>query len=168
MVVGSALAAPAAIAGVASAMPPTAPDPAPRTLAGRGDAPATPLSLLAPDAAEIDAAAAFWDAGYQFCDAVALADAHEGDTWAAKVAAGAALRDGATVVPPSGCDDAAAEVTSADSASLEAFWDAGYLFCDAEALAASVGAAGPFEAKVAVGASLLAGTEVPAPSGCTS
>ncbi len=110
-------------------------------------------------------AQAFWDAGYQFCDAEALAASHGTDTWEAKVSTGAALLAGGTVAAPSGCDDAA--LVDAGSAAIDAFFDGGYAYCDAVALADTFSPGDPYETKIAVGEAILAGTDVPAPTGCT-
>ncbi len=154
--IGTTLAVPITAVGVSNALAGSAPAPV-EPAAAPGAAPgSTPASR---------AAEAFNAAGYRYCDAVAIGETLSTEPWEAKVSLGARLLAGQEVDPPSGCtDDVAA--ASPDAAALDAFWEAGFLYCDAEALADQFGGGEPYPTKVAVGEAVLAGDEVPAPSGC--
>jgi hypothetical protein len=161
LLIGSAFAAPMAVVGVANAVTNDGATPTPSPKAGATD---TPTADARPSDADIASAQAFWDGGYQFCDATAIAAAHGTDEWEAKVSTGAALLAGTEVAAPSGCTDA--DVADAGSTAVDAFFDNGYQFCDAVALAGQFGG-DPYETKIAVGTAIVNGGDVPAPTGCT-
>ena len=114
---------------------------------------------------------AFWGAGYTSADAEALAALWGSDVTTAKARAGQALIDGEEVpVPPStapGSEDPAAGDAAAGEARLDAFWDAGYTYGDAEALAALWGT-DLSETKARAGQALIDGQTLPVAPGTTT
>ncbi len=129
---------------------------------------------------------AFWGAGYTPADADALSELWGTDWTETKARAGQMLLDGEEVpVAPSGtvptADDAAATggapaaapadgdaggAAAEEVAQYDAFWDAGYTFEDAEALAALWGTE-VAETKARAGQALLDGQTLPVAPGST-
>ncbi|HEX3706950.1 MAG TPA: hypothetical protein VHV76_10000 [Mycobacteriales bacterium] len=122
--------------------------------------PATPQDL---------AMQAFFNAGYDYNDAVALGQKwHETDIGQIKVEAGQKLENGETLpVAPSGGSDATATTTDTkDAAAAQAFFDAGYTYDDAVQLAQTWNLKETFQAKVEGGQKLEQGKPLPiSPSG---
>ena len=111
---------------------------------------------------------AFFAAGYDYDDAVALARqwdlASEVD---AKVAAGARLVAGEDLpIAPGSAPEVPVDTTPVDTAgvdpAVDAFFGAGYDYDDAVQLAAAWGTETPYDAKVLAGRKVLAGEPVPA------
>jgi hypothetical protein len=102
---------------------------------------------------------AFWNAGYDYDDAVKLAKLwHQKDIHAVKVEAGKKLLAGQTLpIKPTPDDNS----PSADEAPVGAFFKAGYDYDDAVQLAKLWKLADPYAAKVAAGEKLLAGQTLP-------
>ena len=109
-----------------------------------------------PSAAAVDA---FFAAGYDYDDAVALAKLWKSaDPGEAKVAAGKRLLAGKKLPikpSPEGIEDAK------NAAAYDAFFKAGYDYADAEKLAKLWKTASPSDAKVMAGEKLLAGKKLP-------
>ncbi len=118
---------------------------------------------------------AFWNAGYSYDDAIALADLWQLDVSQTKVKAGHLVIDGqALPIPPSGTptdpatagceartDSALVELTEAQ---YDAFWGAGYTVEDMDALA-KLWDTGCIETKARAGQLLLDGQPVPVAPG---
>ncbi|WP_182112187.1 MULTISPECIES: hypothetical protein [unclassified Actinotalea] len=104
---------------------------------------------------------AFWEAGYTSNDAQALVDLWHTDTLDAKAKAGQLVLDGQAVpfAPGTHPDE---PVLSTD-----AFWEAGYTYADAEALAALWGT-DVVETKTAAAQKLAAGETLPIAPGTSA
>jgi hypothetical protein len=103
---------------------------------------------------------AFWDAGYTSEDVEALSDLWQSDATTAKARAGQLLLDGdpVPVAPGSHAE------SGPDDAALDAFWDAGYTFEDAQALA-ELWQVDTGDAKARAGQLLLSDDDVPVAPG---
>jgi len=103
---------------------------------------------------------AFFNAGYNYDDAVVLAKTwRESDLATAKVDAGKRLLAGQTLPIKPGSSAAASAEASNDPVS--AFFNAGYNYDDAVTLSTMWHTATPYEAKVAAGQKLQAGQTLP-------
>ena len=125
---------------------------------------AAPAPAAAPAAAPTASGAvgdvsAFFDSGYTYDDAVALAKQwNSPDVGAAKVAAAQKLAAGETLpVAPSNVEGAKLD------AAMNAFYDAGYTYDDAVALAEQWSSTDSIAAKVTAGEKLAAGETLPIP-----
>jgi hypothetical protein len=104
---------------------------------------------------------AYFAAGYDYDDAVKLAELwHSSDPYRTKVDAGQKLLDGEKLPVKPGTN-APAGPSAAESAAVSAFFDAGYSYEDAVKLADLWKLADPYSAKVAGGKKLEAGETLP-------
>jgi len=128
---------------------------------GASPAPSGDTTFVVPDSWP-----AFFAAGYDYDDAVALAALwHTASVEDAKTRAGQELTAGATlpIAPgsaPAAPDPSAPAGSTADGAAVDAFFAAGYDYADAVTLAGLWGG-DPYEAKVSAGRELLAGATLP-------
>ena len=126
----------------------------------------TPASSAS--AAETADVNAFFNAGYTYDDAVQLAQLwNSADAYHAKITGGEKLLAGETLpikpgsTPPSVESTSPPVTTDAESADLNAFFNAGYTYDDAVQLANLWKLADPYHAKITGGQKLLAGETLP-------
>ncbi|WP_345712492.1 hypothetical protein, partial [Kineococcus glutinatus] len=110
---------------------------------------------------------AFFEAGYDHDDAVALAELWQvADVGEVKVTAGRKLlEDLALPIAPGSAPEAPAPPPSAEDRALEAFFAAAYGYDDAVALAALWNSPTPYDAKVTAGQKILDDLPLPFPPG---
>ena len=106
---------------------------------------------------------AFAGAGYTFTDAERIGEFWGKDVTETKALIGQKVLDGELVPPPR--RDPGEAPLEPELTAVSAFFDAGYGYEDAEALAALWDNESPWEAKVAGGERLLAGEVLPIPPG---
>jgi hypothetical protein len=107
---------------------------------------------------------AFWNAGYDYTDAQTLGQMwHETDLAQVKAQAGTKLESGQTLpIAPSGGNEIAL-ADNAETEAVNAFFNAGYTYADAEQLAQTWNTADPYHAKIEGGQKLEQGQALPIP-----
>lgn len=119
-----------------------------------------PLEIFAAPTSEQLAIDTFFGVGYDYDDAVALADYWGLEfPYDAKIKAGLELKAGAELPPVA--QPSVAEDFTLEGLQLDAFFNAGYDYADAVALADFWGEADTYEAKLKAGALIKAGLDVP-------
>ena len=110
-----------------------------------------------------DPLSAYFDAGYNYNDAVELAQLwHETDITQVKTEAGTKLENGTPLpIQPSGGSNVISPADSAEADAVNAFFAAGYTYDDAVQLAKTWNTADPYHAKIEGGQKIEDGQTLP-------